>query len=600
MGTQVADLVARFGLDSTKLDAGLKGSKGHLQEFKGGLNDIVQKLTGFNVASLVGAAGISMLAKGVVDAIKETQTYNQSMLQLSRVTGAGVEETSRMVQWTDDLGLELGTLETAARGAAMKGIVLTTDSLAKMSDEYLKLSPGVERNTFLLKNFGRSGLEMARVMEVGSTKIKDMSGAIEGNLIVTEKAAKQSEMLRRNIDDLSDALTGYKYAIGNYVIPIINDWIAANKKANDELAGQKSLLGGETWIVIDWTDKYRKAAEAQREALDSVNQGIDNQVRALKAQGLEAARAKEKFAPLLAVASDYNTNIADHKNDLRIYTEYLAEQAIKADKAAIASQKLKDAQNALADAQKTLWAAQQDWNDNIGGQMGDKLEKLTGDTRRYRDGLAMIDDAMGTHLLSAYNLNKSMDTLVQQYASGKINADKFRAEMVKLRDAFQPLDEKVMKTQDDVDKLDSTLNLLNDKTVFASIDVTYKVNGEIVSPYWTPSIVGGGGGGGGTPEKPADEPGYDWVLVNNKWIKKKKPGRVPSANGISFIVPPGYNETYPIGHDRSASSGEKVTVTPVGGKGGGGIPINIYVSGAGDPRAVAREVALEIQRRRLN
>lgn len=41
-------------------------------------------------------------------------------------------------------------------------------------------------------------------------------------------------------------------------------------------------------------------------------------------------------------------------------------------------------------------------------------------------------------------------------------------------------------------------------------------------------------------------------------------GHESYASGGEFIIPPGYSETYPIGPHQTASSGEKVTVTPVG------------------------------------
>ena len=52
-------------------------------------------------------------------------------------------------------------------------------------------------------------------------------------------------------------------------------------------------------------------------------------------------------------------------------------------------------------------------------------------------------------------------------------------------------------------------------------------------------------------------------------------GPVPGGGGAyqhggSFIIPPGYNENFPIGPNGVAGSGERVTITPRGQSGGGG------------------------------
>ena len=62
------------------------------------------------------------------------------------------------------------------------------------------------------------------------------------------------------------------------------------------------------------------------------------------------------------------------------------------------------------------------------------------------------------------------------------------------------------------------------------------------------------------------------------------------ASGGSFIIPPGYNENFPIGPNGGASSGERVTVTPAGqtsGQASGqGVTIHVDARGSVDPSAV--------------
>ena len=52
-------------------------------------------------------------------------------------------------------------------------------------DEYKKLAPGVERAQFLLKNFGKSGLEMGKIMDMGGDAILKANDAVEEKLELT-------------------------------------------------------------------------------------------------------------------------------------------------------------------------------------------------------------------------------------------------------------------------------------------------------------------------------------------------------------------------------------------------------------------------------
>jgi hypothetical protein len=70
-------------------------------------------------------------------------------------------------------------------------------------------------------------------------------------------------------------------------------------------------------------------------------------------------------------------------------------------------------------------------------------------------------------------------------------------------------------------------------------------------------------------------------------------------SGGSFIIPPGYSESFPLGNGHYAGSGERVTVTPAGNTkaGAGQQPISVNVYGMVDVVQVARMVARELQRR---
>ncbi len=281
MSQKIASLYAEISADTSKLQAGLA-------EAGGGLNKTKLAMMALET---VGVAALGALSDGVRKAVKETLSYAATVRQLSRVSGAGAEDTSRMIQMVDDLGISLGDLETAMRGAAQKGVVVTTDNLARMSDEYLALAPGIERNTYLLDNFGRSGLNMAAVLSSGSQAIREMSGAVADNLVLTESQVRAARQLEIQLDTLNDAWTGIKTTIGMEVIPVMStlvmeigtamqantDYVQSTKESERSLVGLRIAQGDAimiaqaaalaTGVEADMQERLRLSREQQTQAI---------------------------------------------------------------------------------------------------------------------------------------------------------------------------------------------------------------------------------------------------------------------------------------------------------------------------------------------
>lgn len=167
--------------------------------------------------------------------VDKAQEYDQTIKDVMLSTGATAEASSRLVQVVDDAGVSYGTLKTAMKNASKDGIEPNIASLQMLSDQYLKLAPGVERNQFLLDKFGKSGLEMARVMELGGSAIAKMNAEIDGGLVLTQKAIDESERYRKNVDDLEDAYQSLKVTIGNQVIPVTSDLIEHYQRIGESL-----------------------------------------------------------------------------------------------------------------------------------------------------------------------------------------------------------------------------------------------------------------------------------------------------------------------------------------------------------------------------
>ena len=288
MGKKIGSLFWEIGADSSKFAKGLQDSKSKLGNFKSKLNETVQSVTGFNLSQIGAAAAVGAVVRGISTAIRETMAYADTVRELSRVNGASAEETSRVIQMTDDLGLSLEELNTASTMAARQGITLTTDSLAKMSAEFLAMESPAERNAYALENFGRSGLNMIKVLEAGPDKLREMSAAVSSNLILTDAQVRKARELEIAQDNLNDTWQGVKTVVATSLLPAL---VSVTEELFDQLTYVDKINAafgtqqGELFTTARSYAKYTDGViEAAFETKKYTHEGLSNAVYFLRKQ----------------------------------------------------------------------------------------------------------------------------------------------------------------------------------------------------------------------------------------------------------------------------------------------------------------------------
>ncbi len=283
----MAEIKISIIADAKHAQAALDGVSGRVRELVksgGGLQGLNAGLMNFNAAiSAVGA--IYGQVSGVVQRlVGDTMEYAAQVRDLSRATGMSAEDTSRLIQVADDMTISYESLGAAARVAAKQGITLSTDALAQMADEYLRLQPGAERSAYLLERFGKNGLEMGKLLEQGSQAIRDMSDSMDESMILTQSDVDAARELEIAWDNLSDMATGLQYAIGKQLIPVLTSAATATQTLltwEDQLDAQYRTHAKEIERTIPVWDDY--ARELVRSALAS---GQLHGMEARKAQAL--------------------------------------------------------------------------------------------------------------------------------------------------------------------------------------------------------------------------------------------------------------------------------------------------------------------------
>jgi hypothetical protein len=177
--------------------------------------------SGIDMAS----SAMQKIGEAYAATIGKTVAYAEQVRDLSRLSGASAEKTSELIQVSDDLKVEYGTLEQAAKALAKDGIALTTEELAKSSDEYLAIEDAGGRAEYAVKKFGRAGLELTKVLETSGEELRAMGAAQSSHLILTQEQLDKTRELEKAQDELEDSIAGLTYQFSMQLIPQINQTI---------------------------------------------------------------------------------------------------------------------------------------------------------------------------------------------------------------------------------------------------------------------------------------------------------------------------------------------------------------------------------------
>lgn len=168
-------------------------------------------------------AGIAQQAWGqTVGALVE---YGDQVKELSTITGQSAEQTSRTIQLADDLRVSYESLAVGLRTASKQGIDTSIDGLIALGEQYKKLEPGMQRTEFLMKNFGRQGVEMGKILEKTGDQIRDLAASTPDGLILDDSDIKALEEYNKALDETGDAFTSLKMNIGRELLPVMNDFL---------------------------------------------------------------------------------------------------------------------------------------------------------------------------------------------------------------------------------------------------------------------------------------------------------------------------------------------------------------------------------------
>jgi hypothetical protein len=207
------------------------------------MQSVKSVMTGVGIAAGVATTAYVAYDRVIGEATKKTVSYAAEVRKLGSITNQSEEETSKLIQTMDDFKISADQITIASKAMAKQGLSPTVETMAKLADQFVKLNSGEERATFLTKNFGKAGLDMAEAMLTGGDAIRRVSESVNKGLILTKQQVQAARNYEIAQDDLNDTMEAYSVVIGNKVIPLQTRIIDGLVKSIDKTSGfNRNLL----------------------------------------------------------------------------------------------------------------------------------------------------------------------------------------------------------------------------------------------------------------------------------------------------------------------------------------------------------------------
>jgi hypothetical protein len=293
---------ARGSLKS--LSADVKEADGAFAKMKtgaGGAFDMLKQ----NAATAALGAGTALVAFGAqsVAAFQETALGAASLRDSLGVTA---EEASRLQEVAGDLGIGVGSLESAIGkmniavdkspekfdelGAAIvrnkDGTVNVNETFLQTIDALNKIPDATARANAAQQIFGKGWKDISELVTTGADGVREAMASVESSKIIDDNEIAQARRFRDMMDQLKGMLESVSLEVGSRIVPALSGFIGTMEKVLDvakrldkeipegaKNAGLSLSDLGSTWSDI--ADDFKYNAGVIKDTLTGTGEGID-------------------------------------------------------------------------------------------------------------------------------------------------------------------------------------------------------------------------------------------------------------------------------------------------------------------------------------
>ena len=485
--------------------AATESARASLGQFKNGLNDVVQGLTGLNVSSLVGVGGIVALGKALGDAVNmaaETQVIQSQLAAVLKSTGSASGMTASDINSMAESMKNLNAIDDDTIVKA-SNVMLTFTNIGKQTFP-TAMQAAVDLSAAMGQDLQSSVVQLGKALNdpvagvsalqrVGVTFTQTQKDLIKGFVDMGDAASAQKivldeinrefggsgaaaaktyagevKKLQINIEDLQKT-------IGMGILPMALTYTtAANNlgKAHDELnkrfpplLANMPLLIGLYSVGMTRLQEY-KEAEVQVTESGFVHAAMISTVT--ETGFLHAAMMQGTQTPAIQQMKDVSATAAEEMKNI----------ALGAQGATAAGLAQGDAYNKLKDATDRLKTAQENWRSGAAGDVKAELEAQGIKGEKLKDALRALDVQYGTSYMAQLGYKEDITKMVATFKQGGEDAiPKFAEGLSHLETNWEMQSKEVLSVRTEVINLQSSLDLLVSKTYNVGVNMVTGTSG---------------------------------------------------------------------------------------------------------------------------
>ncbi|MGD0574688.1 MAG: hypothetical protein ABSB61_04875 [Anaerolineales bacterium] len=257
-----------LGTAVLELDADDSNLKGKLSGTGTATNALAGSLTELNAGIQIAERAMQTMGQVYDATVGKAVTLADNVRNLSREIGSSSEQSSRLIFASNEMGISTDQLTTSLKNAISKGYDPTVQGLMGMADKYNSLGTQIEKTKFLTETFGRGGLAMGQLLDLGSVGIENMSNKADAlGAVLNDKDVVAARNFTLATGDLKAATDGLEISVGTGLIPTLTraamaltSLVTGNRTVLSALDDHKAHLLTLNMSYEDYCTEMKRAA----------------------------------------------------------------------------------------------------------------------------------------------------------------------------------------------------------------------------------------------------------------------------------------------------------------------------------------------------
>ena len=187
-----------------------------------GFSKLQAGIVTFQAALMIADRALQAVGGALDATVGKYERYSRQVMLLSQNLGLSSEETSRLIQVSDDYGISIDAVTSALQMMVRRGTAPSIEALAQIADQYVAIEDPIKRAALMTELLGRNWTTLTPLLQGGGDAIRANSAAIADDLIITQADIKATEELRIAKDELNDKVEGLSLRIGKVFAPAVN------------------------------------------------------------------------------------------------------------------------------------------------------------------------------------------------------------------------------------------------------------------------------------------------------------------------------------------------------------------------------------------